>query len=280
MKNFSHIANKLYQDKWCILPMVHQSLVKQFENHIKGGMPMPDDMPENMPQEPMDEETTVGNVAVINVEGIIGKHLSIMETMCGACDLDCVTEDLKAAAADDNIKNIVLYFNSPGGTVTGVRELGDLIQSINKNKKCFAYTDTLCASAAYWLASQCEYVYTSPSAEIGSVGVYTLIMDQSRQLDKAGITVNAISAGKYKLSGASFRPMSDEERAMFQTDVNKTYEQFKSTVNNNRKISDEYLQGQVFDGETAVVNGLSDGNINSLGELVTLINETIGQTNK
>lgn len=277
MKNYSHIARKLYNTPWCILPSNHASIVQQFESFIKNGampMNMPD-MPDDMPEE--DDMEVTGNIALIKVEGIIGKHLSLMETDCGGCDCDCIADQLEEAANDENITSIVMYFNSPGGTVTGVKELGDLIAEVNTKKKCYAYTDTLCASAAYWVASQCESVIVAPSAEIGSVGVYCLLTDNSRQLEDEGIKINAISAGKYKLSGAPFRPLTDEERSMFQADIDKTYMTFKSAVTSKRNISDDFLQGQCFSGDDAVTNGLADSTCNTLEQLIKVITVVIGQ---
>jgi signal peptide peptidase SppA len=276
MKNLYRIQDALYNRVWAILPSTHASMVKQFESHIQGKLadftiPDTDEDNEENDLEEASVNTNSNPTAVICVDGIIGKHLSMLETMCGGVDVDSIASQLKEAAADNNVQNIVLYFNTPGGTVTGVKELAQLISQIDAIKPVYGYTDTLCASAGYWLASQCRAFYCSPSADVGSVGVYCLLLDESRALDKEGFTVNAISAGKYKLSGASFRPLTDEERNMFQADVNKTYSEFKFSVSSKRTIADENMQGWVFDGETATTNGYADGNINSLDEFITLL---------
>lgn len=278
MKNLYRIQDALYNRPWAIMPSTHRSMVKQFEAHIEGKMagyftPDDDEDEEDELEEAnvIDPTATVDPTTVICVDGIIGKHLSSLETMCGGVDCDSIAAQLRDASADNNVKNIVLYFNTPGGTVTGVKELAQLISDVDAIKPVYGYTDTLCASAGYWLASQCRAFYCSPSADIGSVGVYCLLLDESRALDKEGLTVNAISAGKYKLSGASFKPMTDEERTMFQNDINKTYTEFKSVVTSKRTIADENLQGWCFDGETSLTNGYADGNVNSLDEFITLL---------
>lgn len=265
------IQEALFNKPWLVKPSFHQSMVRQFLSHINAGS-MPDINVNEMPDVNNALTNNDGSpIAVIPVDGIIGKHLSMLETACGGCDVDEIKDQLQAAASDPSVSKIVLYFNTPGGTVTGVAELAELITEINAQKQCVAYTDTLCASAGYWLMSQCSLAYAAPSAEVGSIGVYSLYLDETRALEQEGVKVNAISAGKYKLTGAPFKPMTDEEKAMLQADVDKVYARFKSAVTTNRNIADADMQGQCFDGETAVTKGFLDGNINSIQELLAFL---------
>ena len=266
MKNLSHITEKVYGQPWLIRPLVHRSISTQLENVLTGKIQLPSFTDKD------DEATIVisgiQSIAVIEVDGIIGKRLSLLETECGGCDLDSIAFQIKEVASDPNIKTIVFNINSPGGTVTGVREIGELIAEVSKTKNTIAYTDTLCASAAYWIASQCNEIVVSASSDIGSIGVYSLYLDETRALEIEGLKVNAISAGKYKLVGSSFKPMQEDERALLQADIDKIYNQFKAAVTNKRNIPDEYMQGQIFDGEKAVQIGIADGVVNSFDDLI------------
>lgn len=273
MKSLLRIQKAVYNEPWMILPSMHEIIRTQLEQHMAGEkaqMPMPDDeMPEDPEDEmPMEEKA---NVAIINIEGIIGKRLGMLETMCGGCDVDLISEAIDVVMEDPNITDVIFYINSPGGTVCGVPELAQKIAGCGDKKRTWAMVDVLAASAAYYLASQCGTVVCTPSSELGSVGVYSIYLDESVALANAGIKVNAISAGKYKLTGASFKPMTDEERAMLQADVDKIYNAFKAAVTSKRPIDDEDLQGQVFDGETSVTKGFSDGLVNSMSELLAVI---------
>ena len=271
MKNLSHIVNKVYGRPWLVQPNVLNSIGKQLENILQGKADMPmDPMDPEMPDEPVCEEP-VNGIAVICVEGIIGKHLSMLEMVCGGCDVDEISEQLKEAVDDANVQKIVLLFNTPGGTVTGVSELAQQIDEATQVKEVIGFTDTLCASAGMWLASQCTSFYCSPSSDVGSVGVYSLYMDASVMYANEGLKVNAISAGKYKLTGAEFRAMTDEERAMLQADVDTIYNDFKAAVTKKRKCADEDLQGQCFSGVEAVKRGFADGLINNTRQLFDLL---------
>ena len=271
MKSLLRLTEAVYNKPWLITPSMHSTIRKQLENHIMDNN-LPTNNNNNDDGVEIDPSDLVpSKVAIIGVEGVIGKHLGMLETACGGVDVDCVADELREAVADNNVTDIVLYFNTPGGTVTGVPELAELISEVSKQKNCVAYVDVLCASAGYYLASQCSAIYCSPSSDLGSVGVYSIYLDESVMLANEGIKVNAISAGKYKLTGASFKPMTEEEQAMLQADVDKIYKQFKEAVLSKRVISEEDLQGQCFDGVACAEKGFVDGHINSLGELVAVL---------
>ena len=266
------IQDALYTKTWGILPSVHLSMVKQLNAHVSGTS-----FADSDPTADAQAGTPVfvpDNVAVINVDGVIGKHLSLLEAQCGGVDVDAIAFQLKQAAADTNVDSIVMYFNSPGGTVSFVPEISRLISQIDQIKPVYGYTDTQCCSAAYWMASQCRTFYCSPSSQVGSIGCYCLLIDESLALAQEGITVNAISAGDFKLAGASFKPLSQEERAIFQASVDKTFSQFKAAVSANRDIDFDQVKALVFDGDDAVTNNLSDGNLDSIDEMLSLLSNT------
>jgi len=275
MKSLIHIAKAIYQTPWMVLPRTHEVIRRQFERHMESGAQLPDmpmEHPEDDKEDKAEFESVVSNIATISVDGIIGKHLGLIELMCGGVDVDEISELIDTVAENPDVTDVLFYFHTPGITVTGVPERAQKIATLGETKRTWAYVDQLCASAGYYLASQVSAgIYATPSAELGSVGVYALYLDESGALENAHYKVNAISAGKYKLTGASFRPMSDEERTMLQADVDKIYNKFKATVTSKRNIADEDLQGQVFDGEDSIAKGFADGNVNSLHEMLSLV---------
>lgn len=261
MKNFPQIIAKVYREPWLIVPHRHRAIQTTIEAHMDGGgeVDMEDSDTAEMAQD--------GDTAIIPVYGIIGKHLSMLETMCGGCDLDVVGAMIDAAENDLSVKRILLNFRTPGGTVTGVPEMGRKIAAIKK--PTIAFTDSECCSAGYWLASQCKQFFMTESATTGSIGVYSVYEDWTKALAMEGIKVNAISSGKFKLSGAYFKEMTDEERAMFQAKSDKIHSDFKAAARHYREIPDEAMQGQCFDGVEAVNVGLVDGLVEDIGELLS-----------
>ena len=80
-----------------------------------------------------------------------------------------VSATLAAMEADPAVKKVCLAINSPGGTVTGVEEIANQVRSMSK--PTMAYTEGEMCSAAYWIASQSDAVFATPSARVGSIGV-------------------------------------------------------------------------------------------------------------
>ena len=79
-------------------------------------------------------------------------------------------------------------------------------------KPITAIANTLAASAAYWLATAADELVVTPSAEIGSIGVFAAHRDFSVALHNAGLKTTLISAGKYKVEANPFEPLSAEAR--------------------------------------------------------------------
>src|SRR5690606_34372824 len=111
----------------------------------------------------------------------------------------------------------------------------------------------LCCSAAYWLASACDQIFASPSASVGSIGVYLALLDESRRLEDIGLKVETIKDGKLKGAGASWKPLTEDERAHFQTQVLQIGQMFRDGVTAKRGSVDiETMQGQAFFGRAAL----------------------------
>lgn len=202
---------------------------------------------------------TFQNVAIIRIDGVIDKRMSALEAECfGGCDLDVVDEALAQVTNDRAVTHVVLDIHSPGGGVTGTPETAARIARLAKVKEVHAFVNCQACSAAYWLASQADLIAAAPSATVGSIGVYMALLDESRALEMEGYSVNLIKAGKHKAMGASFQKLTDEERAIFQGQVDSIYADFKKAVTASRRIADSTMQGQSFDGKTALKLGLVD----------------------
>lgn len=202
---------------------------------------------------------TFRNVAVVKIHGVIDKMISEFEMDCyGGCDLADVDKALALAANDPAIDTVVLDLHTPGGSVVGTPETAARVAEIRKTKEVHAYTSTMCCSAGYYIASQADQISAAPSAIVGSIGVYMAILDITRQLDLEGIKVELIKAGRLKAMGASFKELTEEERDFLQAGVDSVYADFKKAVTTLRKVDDETMQGQWFDGTEGQRRGLVD----------------------
>ncbi len=215
---------------------------------------------------------TPQGTAVVPVDGMIGQHLSNFETECGGFDIATLVEDLDEIEANAGIQDVLLVLRSPGGVVTGVPEAADRIASMTK--RVVAFTDSMAASAAYWLASQADEIWLTPSAEVGSIGVYTALVDESAAWAREGYRRELIKAGRHKATGISGLPISDDDRALLQEAVNETYNTFTTAVRAGRgDLPDDVMQGQMFSANRALDAGLADGIVASYRSALATMDE-------
>lgn len=189
---------------------------------------------------------TQGGVAVIKVHGVITKAASFWTEFFGGTSTDALQAAVLAARDDQAVSSIVLHFDSPGGGVYGVDETADIIAAVAKRKPVVAFTDGLMASAAYWLASAATRIVATPSAEVGSIGVYAVHFDHSGELAEAGIVPTLIKAGEHKAEGNPFQPLSDEDRAALQARIDETYGRFTRRVAKGRGVPVDTARGAAF----------------------------------
>lgn len=265
MKKYPHIVSKLFYEPLVITRARHHAIARVVEAHM-ARVDSGDGAGEQ--QEAQDlEYIATERTAIIPIRGVLVGHSSdIPASSCG-CGLDDVANMIDLAVSDPSISRIVFNFNTPGGGVTGIPELGRKIAAI-VSKKTVAFTDSECCSGGMWLAEQCQSFYCTGSASVGSIGVWCAYLDISRQLAKEGQNVQEFSAGKYKTMGAYWKPVTPEEGDMIQAIVDKIFVQFKEAVNTRREVADEFMEGQIFDGEEAIAAGLVDGLVDSIEDVL------------
>jgi protease-4 len=278
MTPYPRIAAALLSARWCITPAALAAIRNTFEAACAGRLRADEHMP--MPGQPDDYEEAEPvmdkGILVVPVHGVCARYLSAMETDCGGLDLNDTEKTLREAQADPRVQGIVLHFNSPGGTVTGIPELASLIRTISETKPVIAFTDAQCCSAAYWLASACDSLVVTPTADVGSIGVYSALVDESAAWAQEGYKLELMKAGKHKAMGIPGLPLAPEDRALIQAEVDSIYAMFTADVVANRArngatVAEDTMQGQTFMGGTAVAVGLADRVVGSLTDLLAAL---------
>lgn len=251
------VMRAVFCEPWLIRSEVHEQISRIVQAHVDGTAHA-DAIMEGMQNGAELMPDMKDGVAVIPVDGIIGKRVSALEKSSGVVDCDDLMAMLDWAEKDEMVKGVVMDFHTPGGTVTGTPEVAKAIDRLTKSKPVIGYTDDQCCSAGYWLMSQCDAIYAAESASVGSVGVYMPFLDQSRAAEMAGLKMEVIKAGKLKGIGIPGTSLSDEQRAYLQARVDKIHSMFKKAVTSKRQVDDEAMQGQDFMGIEAQHNGMVD----------------------
>lgn len=271
---YAHVISKLTSTPWLATPEVMESIARLINGRLSGVSVEPrvcmdqQQAAQMEPSEPYDNED---GVAVIEICGVIGKRLSSMETMCGGVDVDTIREAFDTAMLDGAVKSVLLYIDSPGGSVTGVPELAAHISN-TKVKPVVAYTDTMAASGGYYIAAAADAIYASETAQLGSIGAIIRIVDRSTALERAGLRVYTFKSGEFKDLGDGLRPLTESEQAIFQAQIDAIGARFRADVKGNRPlIKDEFMQAQVMNGIEAAAAKLTDGIYNTQDEVIALM---------
>ena len=266
MNNYTHIMDKILGTPWVIHPDSLNNILSIMDRKLAGETI--DTSEFAFGPQPSELLTTgdepVTPVGVLNITGPIFPKANMMTQMSGATSIEKLQSDFRQMVSNDAIKSIVLNIDSPGGMSDLIMEMGDEIFSARGQKPIVAVANTTAASAAYWLGSQAEQFFVTPSGQVGSVGVYTVHQDKSAQQEKEGISTTMISAGKYKVEGSPFGPLSDDAKEHMQERVNETYSEFISAVARGRGTSEDvvkeaYGDGRTYRAKTALAMNMVDG---------------------
>lgn len=213
---------------------------------------------------------TRDGVAVIPVVGIIAQRRPLMGDLSdgGGASTERIGGLLDQALAAEDVRGIVLDVDSPGGTVQGVAELHAKIRAARGRKPIVAVANSNANSAAYWIAAAADELVATPSALVGSIGVYTVHVDESRALEQAGLAIHVYRAGKFKAEGVDGGPLSDEAEAAIQDTVDAIYGLFVRDVAQARGVTPAQVREGYGLGRAVVAQqALADGMVDRIGTL-------------
>ena len=207
---------------------------------------------------------TVGGTAKIPIHGVIMKRVPAVFAFLGieATSTEQTGQAIQAALADPAVERIELAIDSPGGTISGVQQLADLIYESRSKKPITAKVSDLAASAAYWLASQAETIEANPGALVGSIGVYRVMVDSSQAAENNGVKVHLIASGQNKGAGTPGAPISAGQLEDEQRIVDGAAAMFTAAIARGRGMQltgiEELATGSTWFAEEAQRLGLVD----------------------
>lgn len=211
-----------------------------------------------------------GRIGIVFVEGpISGETSGVLGGQGQSCQL---MVELRRFRDDPTVKAVVLRLNSPGGSAAAAQEIVAEVRRLREaGKVVVASMGDVAASGAYWIASACDHIVANPGTVTGSIGVIIQIGNLQELYQKLGIEFSTIKSGEHKDMGSPERPLTPEERSLFQAMVDDVHSQFVAAVVEGRKMPAEKVQeladGRIFTGQQAKDLGLVD----SLGNLYDAI---------
>lgn len=213
-------------------------------------------------------------IAVVPVEGMISREFD----PTGRNMVESISDQLKLAGKDGDVKAVILKIDSPGGEVMASDDIArSIIQFQEKyNKPVVASMQGLAASGGYYVAAPCRWIVANELTITGSIGVILSSLNYRGLMDKVGLEPVVFKSGKFKdMLRGSKKPdeIDPAETQMIQNMIMETYDKFKSVVRTGREqassknsgkgrklVSDweSYADGRILSGKAARDLGFVD----------------------
>lgn len=202
---------------------------------------------------------TEPGVGVIVLEGEITQMPD-----AGGITPDRVAMLLSDAAADPNVKALLLRINSPGGDAVASEMIRSSLEAFKTEKKVPVVVSMgdAAASGGYWISTVGDKIVADPYSITGSIGVFAMTFHAETLRERLDIGRGGYSTSPLADVGRPFSGPSALENRWIDHEVNRTYYAFKKLVGDSRNMSPEAVeavaQGRVWMGTQALENGLVD----------------------
>jgi protease IV len=189
------------------------------------------------------------HVARVNIEGFISDNREQRKLL----------SDLEKS---DQVRGVILYINSPGGTTSGAEGLYLSIRKLAEKKPVAAVFGTMATSAAYLAGIGADHVVARGNSITGSVGVILQYAEISELLNKIGVRMEEIRSGPLKAVPSPFTPTDPAGRALAEEMVKESRDWFVALVAERRPgvnaVLEEIKTGRIYTGRQAAQIGLVD----------------------
>lgn len=190
---------------------------------------------------------------------------------------ETISEAIRKARLDTNVKAIVLRVNSPGGSALASDVIWREAVLAKKAKPLVVSMGNYAASGGYYISCAADTIVAQPNTLTGSIGVFGLLLNAQKMFNnKLGITFDTVKTARYADLGTISRPLTGDERALIQEEIEKIYDTFISHVAEGRRMEksavDQIGEGRIWSGTDALRLGLVD----KLGGLNTAIDVAAG----
>src|SRR5580692_10830284 len=177
---------------------------------------------------------------------------------------DTVAAALRAAAADEGARAVVLRVNSPGGSYTASDVIWrEVVRVRAAGKPVVVSMGDVAASGGYFISAPADVIVTQPATITGSIGVILGKPVLQELFSRVGVSTDLVAdhADNATMLSAS-RPFSEADWSRINEWLDVVYADFTEKVASGRRMDvgrvHELARGRVWTGADAVANGLAD----------------------
>ncbi len=222
-------------------------------------------------------------VAVVDISGTIQATPESTDFFGNTAGYDhsAIMEFVDDLIYAENNVGIILTLDTPGGTVYESDELYLKLMEYKEKtgRPIWSYMESMCCSGGYYIASASDEMYANRNTWTGSIGVIISTYNLAGLYEKLGIEEINIVSGDNKAMGHAGQEMSAEQRSIYQSLVDESYEQFVDIAASARGMSTSDMKkladGRVYTAAQAVDSNLIDG-IKGYEEFMGYVQDQVG----
>ena len=202
------------------------------------------------------DEHAKDKIAVLTVDGTIMPPFT-----------ERLIRQIEHAGKDDHVKGVLLVVDSPGGLVADSHEIYHRLKQLGeKQKPIYVQMKRMAASGGYYIsmgAGPEGKIYAEPTTWTGSIGVIIPRYDASKLADKIGVASDPLKTGEFKDALNPFRPMTENERKLWENILDQSFQKFIKVIDDNREPLDAdavkaLATGQIYTADDAKEKKLVD----------------------
>jgi protease IV len=204
-------------------------------------------------------------IALVHAAGDIveGKDDNAITQATSGIAGDSFSQAIRDAAADRNVKAILLRVDSPGGSAIASDQI---LQALKKaratGKPIVVSMGSVAASGGYYIAMASDRIIAEPGTLTGSIGVLWGKIAVGKSLEMVGLEARELGIGKNALFLSGITPWDQNQLAQVNAQADIVYADFTRKVAEGRKLPLDRVQavarGRVWTGADAKERGLVD----------------------
>lgn len=223
----------------------------------------------------------IDNVAIIPIEGSLVHKGGWIGSASGETSYQGLQAQIALARQSRAVRGVVFEVDSYGGEVNGGFETAAAMAALSREKPTIAILTDYAYSAGYLLASQARSIVVPRYGGAGSIGIIMIHADYSGYLEKQGVQVTIIRAGKRKADGNPYEPLSTQLAERWQAQAEKMRQEFAETVARARR--GRITKGKALATEADAFDAgeaLSIGLVDAIGDPIEAFDAFVNEVNR
>jgi protease IV len=199
-------------------------------------------------------------IAVIEAHGPIVEHAP--GRFGSFCDAEKLVDLVAQAEKNPNVVGVVLHIDSPGGGVLASEKIHRAVSRLASAKPVVSCFGGVSASGGYYIAAATHAIVARPTTITGSIGVVAARVLPGPLLERLGVKPEVLRRGAHADMMSMTRPFDEQERRLFEAELERAYKHFVALVARGRSKRPEDILplagGRVWTGRDALERGLVD----------------------